>query len=372
MTGCSFLRGSNRLQYWKNKSLFIGILFLLSACQSEQSQEKIHHQQLFSFGTLIDISILTNNPKKAQQAIDRISKEFDQLHTQWHPWKDGELGQLNHYLLNNLSTDASIPISESLLYLIQQSQDLSEQSNGLFNPAIGQLVKLWQFDQLENEQHPFQLPNKDKIQHLVAQSPQMKHILLNHSQISSTHPKLSLDFGAFAKGVAIEKMMAILKDYSLSNAIINAGGDLKVIGSKKGKAWRIGIKNPAHRQNSTLNAVIAAINLQDNEALFTSGNYERFFEFNGKHYHHIIDPRTGYPARGTKSVTILANDAALADAASTALFIAGPELWSEVAKKMGLECVMLIAEDNRIYLSSAMAERIELLTDIKPIIISLN
>jgi len=94
-----------------------------------------------------------------------------------------------------------------------------------------------------------------------------------------------------------------------------------------------------------------------------------FFEFQGKHYHHIIDPRTGYPARGTLSVTVLSSDAALADAASTALFIAGPELWPEIARKMAVQYVMLISDDNKIYLSPAMAERIELFTDRQPVII---
>jgi thiamine biosynthesis lipoprotein len=103
--------------------------------------------------------------------------------------------------------------------------------------------------------------------------------------------------------------------------------------------------------------------------LFTSGDYERFFEFEGKHYHHILDPRTGYPARGTRSVTVLTEDAALADAASTALFIAGPELWPEIAQQMDIQHVMLIADDNKIYLTQAMAERIELFTDIEPVVV---
>ncbi len=350
---------------WYTINTSIGLLLLLTACQPENSQEKIHHQQLFSFGTLIDVSILTDKPQQAQQTIDQISKTFDQLHNEWHPWQEGELGQLNHNLANHIST----PISASLHDLIQRSQRLSKQSKGLFNPAVGQLVKLWQFDQLDNEQHPFQLPNADHIQQLVKKNPQMTDILLNGSEISSDQSDISLDFGAFAKGLAIEKMMDILQQHSFSNAIINAGGDLKVIGSKQGKAWRIGVKNPAYTHNPKLNPIIAAINLYDNEALFTSGNYERFFELNGIHYHHIIDPRNGYPARGTQSVTILAHDAALADAASTAIFIAGPQLWQEVAKKMGVKYVMLIAEDDSIYLSSAMAERIELLTDRKPIIL---
>lgn len=346
--------------------LFAAITLFISACQfDEQHSEKRFQQQLFSFGTLIDITIMTADAEQARQAIDMISTEFDRLHTQWHPWKNGELGQANQ----NFPDHTYFPATASMIKLISDSKQLSEQSNSLFNPAIGQLIKLWQFDQLEDEQHQFKLPDAEKIQRLLKQAPQMQEISISGTQIKSSNTSLALDFGAFAKGVAIEQMITILKEQQLSNALINAGGDLKVIGSKNGKPWRIGIKNPANAQNPSASPIIAAINLNHNEALFTSGSYERFFEFEGKHYHHIIDPRSGYPATGTQSVTVLSNDAALADAASTALFIAGPDLWPEIAKKMGIRYVMLMSDDNKIYLSPAMAERIELVTDIKPIII---
>lgn len=337
---------------------------MITACQPDQHSEKLYQQQLFSFGTLIDVSIMTNDPDQAKQAIDIISRRFDQLHTQWHPWQAGDLGQANQRFSNKEPYSSS----PSIIKLIQDSQRLSEQSNGLFNPAIGQLIKLWQFDQLENEHYQFTLPDAEKIQALIQKNPQMKDIFVNNTQIKSNNSSVALDFGAFAKGVAIEQMIDILNELNIHNALINAGGDLKVSGSKNNKLWRIGIKNPENAQNPSVKPIIAAINLNPDEALFTSGNYERFFEFQGKHYHHIIDPRSGYPAKGTQSVTVLSHDAALADAASTALFIAGPELWPEIAKKMGVQYVMLISDNNKIYLSPAMAERIELFTDIRPII----
>ena len=336
----------------------------LGGCYSNDEQT-LYQQQLFSFGTLIDISLISNDAQQTGQLINQISARFEHLHKQWHPWHTGELGLAN----KQFSQAHFFPASRSLIQLIRDSQQLSLQSDGLFNPAIGQLIKLWQFDQLEDDQHQFTLPDRNKIQNLVKQAPKMQDIQIKQQQISSQNPSLILDFGAFAKGVAIEQIMTFIKEQHISNALINAGGDLKVIGSKNGKPWRIGIKNPANSRDPSVSAIIAAINLNDNEALFTSGDYERFFEFQGKHYHHIIDPRTGYPAQGTQSVTVLSSDAALADAASTALFIAGPQLWPEIAKKMGIKYVMLISADNKIYLSSAMAKRIELFTDIEPTII---
>lgn len=349
--------------------MLILVCFLLAACSSDKHSSQLYQQQLFTFGTLIDISIVSDDPQQVRRAIDRVSAEFDRLHTDWHPWKNGALGQANQHF----SSLQPFSTSPSIVSLIQESRLLSQKSNGLFNPAIGQLIRLWQFDQIEDEHYPFKIPPAEDIQALLQQNPQMHDIVINSAdggtQIKSNNPSLSLDFGAFAKGVAIEHMLSILKEQNIHNALINAGGDLKVIGTKNGKPWRIGIKNPAHANDPAEQSIIAAIVLQDEEALFTSGDYERFFEFQGKQYHHIIDPRTGYPATGIRSVTVLTKDAALADAAATALFIAGTGQWPDIARKMDIEYVMVIASDKRMYLSPAMAERIELLTADRPVIV---
>ncbi|MCU7836435.1 MAG: FAD:protein FMN transferase [gamma proteobacterium symbiont of Taylorina sp.] len=358
------------LEYDSKFLLLILITFILTSCHFENNSGKLYQQQLFTFGTLVDISLLSDKPEQAQQVIGLISAEFDQLHLDWHPWNDGELGQVNQQLksLKPFSTTASI------ISLIQQSQSLSEKSNGLFNPAIGRLIKTWQFDQIEDENHSFKVPEQKQIETLLKQNPQMQDIVLNtnnnNTEIRTTNPAVSLDFGAFAKGVAIEKMIQIMKQNNIHNGLINAGGDLKVIGSKNNRPWRIGIKNPSYKQHPDQKKILASIELYNDEALFTSGNYERFFEFQGQHYHHIIDPRSGFPSVGTRSVTVLAKDAGLADAASTALFIAGVEQWQAVAAKMGIDHVMLITTDNQIYLSSAMAERIKLLVNNKSIVVS--
>ena len=369
--GCRTFSLSQRLTAILLSSIVI-VTVLLSACSSKHTPSQRHDKQLFAFGTLVDITILHNDPERASQAIDQISHEFDRLHALWHPWKDGALSQLNLQLGKNEpgSTDPSI------VALIEQSQLLSSQSDGLFNPAIGQLIKLWQFDQLDNEHHRFQLPSKKAIENILQTRPAMADLKLSRKKsdsamIQSANPHITLDFGAFAKGVAIELMMEQLKQLNIDNALINSGGDLKVLGNKGDQPWRIGIKNPDYSLQKSNQAILAAINLNDHESLFTSGNYERFFEFEGQLYHHIIDPRSGYPARGTRSVTVLANDAGLADAASTALFIAGAQHWPDIARKMGIQYVMLISEDDKVYLSEAMSRRIKLLTDVQPVIVKL-
>ncbi|MCK5664928.1 MAG: FAD:protein FMN transferase [Thiotrichaceae bacterium] len=352
---------------YKTKSFNLLFLTLISlvftACHFDSNSHKLYQQQLFTFGTLVDIGIISDNPEQAQQTIDLISAEFDRLHIDWHPWENGALGQANQ----QFSALETFSTTDEIVALIQQSQTLSAKSNGLFNPAIGKLIKKWQFDQIEDENHPFQIPAKSELQGLLNEKPQMQDILIQStsegSQIRSTNPSVILDFGAFAKGIAIEKMITIMKQNNIHSGLINAGGDLKVIGTKHDRPWRIGIKNPSYQHNSSEPRILASIELHHDEALFTSGDYERFFSYQGKHYHHIIDPRSGFPAVGTRSVTVLTKDAGLADAAATALFIAGTEQWTQIAAKMGISSVMLISTDGEIHLSSAMAERIELIPD---------
>ncbi len=352
----------------------LAIILLLPGCHKDEKATRLYQQQIFSFGTLIDINILSNNEPQARRAIDALSKDFDLLHHTWHPWNPGPLNRINRLL----ALQSPFAADPSVMPLIEQARQLSARTDGLFNPAIGHLIRLWQFDQLENEQHQFSLPSAASIENLLQQSPSMDDISIDGIQIQTSNAAVALDFGAFAKGIAIERAIEKLATMGIQNALVNAGGDLKVLGDKNNRPWRIGIKNPhtdlhtAQRTKSPqadqLPPVIAAIELHDGESLFTSGDYERFFEIDGKRYHHIIDPRSGNPASGTHSVTVLAKNAGLADAASTALFIAGVKLWQKIARQLNLEHVMLVADDNTIYLSPAMAQRIQILSDQKVII----
>ena len=149
----------------------------------------------------------------------------------------------------------------------------------------------------------------------------------------------------------------------IHNAIINTGGDLSVSGTHGNRPWRIGIRHPRKE------AAIAWLEASDNESVFTSGDYERYYMHKGKRYHHILDPRTGYPAQGSSSVTVIHDNAAEADAAATALFVAGPQYWHSIALSMGIRYVMLIDTEGTIHMNPAMVERIHFINDATPSIL---
>jgi len=331
-------------------------IFFATAC-SKNPQPQLVQQQIFTFGTLIDISIWSKDKEKAQQAIQAVSAEMEFLHDAWHPYKGGPLTRVNQLL----KTGETFSVNPSVLPLLAPASKLSIQSEGLFNPAIGQLIRVWHFDQFDQQhssQEPLQPPAAKAISKLLQSEPKMSDIEINDIRLKSLNPAVELDFGAFAKGVAVNRAIEKFQELGFKDVLFNAGGDLKVLGQKGERHWRIGIRNPFYHQDSQ-HPVIASLELHDEESAFTSGDYERFFDYQGKHYHHIIDPRTGYPATGFHSVTIVHQDAALADAAATALFIAGPKDWQRIARKMGIDKVMIIDQKQSLIMTEKMAQRIQ-------------
>ncbi len=328
----------------------LAVTVLLAAC----SRAELHHAQLFSFGTLVDISLWDATPEQIENAERIIHEELQTMHNAWHAWQPGLLTETNQ----QLRTGEWFSCPAGLLPLISQAKQLYQRSNGLFNPALGQLVALWGFHSDILPSGP--PPEPAAITRLVALKPGMDAITIDGQRLRSSNPAVQLDLGAFAKGYAIDRIIERLIASGIKNVIINAGGDLRAIGRHGDRPWRIGIRNP--RQPG----VLAAIELEDDESVFTSGDYERFYQYDGERYHHILDPRTGYPARGVTSVTVIHNNAAEADAAATALFVAGPREWYETARNMNIKYVMLVDDKGVIYMNPAMARRVHFEVADKP------
>jgi len=326
------------------KPFFIVILaLLLGSCSKSPGA---YHEQFLEFGTLVDVKIWGVNEDKARQIVAVIADDFAFMHQAWHAWKPGSLGRVNQLL----PSGEKFTVGPSIIPLIKRSAKLSKSSGYRFNPAIGRLVRLWGFADDAPPQGP--PPTEKAIKEIVALNPTMDDLILNDIQLKSINPAVHLDFGGFAKGVAVDMAIAHLQELGIENAIVNAGGDLRAIGQHGERAWRVGIRNPRGE------GILAAVDVQGDESIFTSGDYERFFEYEGKRYHHILDPHTGYPAQGVASVTIFDTKADRADAAATALFIAGVDDWHQVAQSMGVTGVMLVASDGAIHMTPNLKNRV--------------
>ncbi len=326
-----------------NVRLALPLLVLLLAACSRPPAER-HDSQLV-FGTLVDVTLYGVDDATAQQAFRQLREDFKLMHFMWHPWKPGPLGRTNELL----ALQAPFSANPSILPLIEKSLPLTQASDHLYNPAIGKLLDLWGFHSDEPPKGP--PPDPQAIAALVAANPRLEDIEIKGVVMRGTNPAVKLDFGAMAKGLAIDRGIEALKALGVRHAVINAGGDLKVIGRHGERPWRVGIRHPRGE------GVLAVLDVNDGEAVFTSGDYERYYVWEGKRYHHILDPRTGYPAEGTRSVTVIHPDAATADAAATALFVAGPKLWPKIARQMGIAEVLLVDARGEIHMTPAMQAR---------------
>jgi thiamine biosynthesis lipoprotein len=314
---------------------------LILGCSSSPDETRA---RFMAMGTLVEVTVFDHPPESANAAIDEIQSLFADLESRWDPWEGGELASLNASLGAGLKVDPP----EGLADILSRASSLDEASGGLFEPAIGSLTRLWGFS--NEESAPTSPPSDEALRDQLQAVRPLPGLWLPDGDLQG-YPGLALDLGGFAKGEAVDIAIALLRKRGIEHAIVNAGGDLRAIGRHGDRDWRIGVREPRGE------GVLAAIHVSGDESVFTSGDYERFFVAGDRRYHHIIDPRDGFPASGTTSVTVIADEAALADAAATALFVAGPDHWAKVAGNLGLTQVMLVDSSGTIHMSPQMEKR---------------
>jgi len=347
---------------WFIRSAFVLVcvsccFFLLACTETNKSAQSIVKEEVYAFGTLVNITLYGLPEEKAYQVIGAVVNDFSYLENVWHPWKAGSLGRVNQLL----PTKSAFSTGPSIIKLITEARKLSRMSDNYFNPAIGGLVKLWAFHLDDMPTGP--PPSQAALENILKQKPSLDNLTIKGFTIRSDNEAVVLDFGGFAKGYAVQQVIDHIKELGATNAIINVGGDLHAIGNKAGQPWRIGIRNPRGQ------GILASIAVEGSESVFTSGDYERFYEYEGKRYHHILDPKTGFPAQGVSSVTVAHASPATADAAATALFVAGPAHWQRIAKQMDLRYVMLIDDKGVVYMTPEMQQRIHFEIEPRPKII---
>jgi len=319
---------------------------LLTACGRTPLQE----QQAYVFGTRVEVLVVSEDPEQGRKAIAAVLREFDRLHRAYHAWQESELTTLNSAIFSGRPWKVTPELAE----FIQEAQSLSKQGDYLFDPGIGQLIKLWGF---QADEFKAELPPPADIKAWLENKPSIADISLDGTTVRSRNRNVALDFGGYLKGVALDRAAAILRAQGINNALINIGGNVMALGSKQGKPWRVGIQHP--RQPGPL----ATVTLADGEAIGTSGDYQRFFEVDGERYAHLLDPRTGYPANHTQAVTVLIpagpRSGTLSDATSKPIFIAGPDGWRDMARQMEIGLVLRVDRDNRIFVTEALRQRLE-------------
>lgn len=316
-----------------------------------EAPPQLQQRQLYTFGTLVEVSLWGVETELAERAFEALAGEFDYMNEAWHAWRPGTLGTFN----DRCATGEPFQGDAGVVELVRLGTALSEGGGGLFNPAIGRLVALWGFHADLPEPRA---PPAAAIAELVAAAPAMADIHIDDDGTARcVNTAVRLDFGAFAKGYGVDRAMERLRGLGIANAVINAGGDLRAIGTRDGRPWRIGVRHPRGP------GALARLEVAGDESVFTSGDYERWFEWQGTRYHHIIDPRTGRPSRGAASATVVHGDATTADAAATALMVAGAGVWPAVAARLGITEALVITADLEAEMTPAMERRLQFVAE---------
>ena len=351
--------------------LTVAAVLLLAACQGK---EPLHQEQSYVFGTLVDVTVYGESEPRARQAANEVLQEFQRLHNLLHAWQPSELSKLNAAFARG----ESMAVSTEFVAMLRDAVQLSQQSQGLFNPAIGGLVQLWGF---HADEFKTALPDEKQIVALTAANPQMSDIVFNPSrppivrggevaqasspdkgrdgvgfEVRSNNKAVQLDLGGYAKGYALDRAAEILRKQGIRNALVNIGGNILALGQHGKRPWRIGIQHPRKP------GALATLELRDGEAVGTSGDYQRYFELGGKRYCHLIDPRSGHPVPGVQAATVLTRGphaGVLSDVLSKPLFIAGTGGWRAAAMQMNLPEAMLVDAQGSIHLTAGLQKRLE-------------
>ena len=328
-------------------TLLLCLLSLFFSCSNRIPLEKIYQRTQFLMGTLVEIKVVTDDPQEADVAMDRAFERMRTIEKEMTARHSGSWIER----ISREAVDRPLRIPAELWRVIDTCQRYAILTNGAFDITVGPITRLWQFDKPLTE-----IPKREDVDEAL-RFVGFSGIHLNEQEgsIQLDRAGMGLDLGGAAKGYAVDKAVAVLKDLGIKAGIVNAGGDLIAFGQKPGgKPWHIGIQDPEQSGR-----ILGAILLKD-EALVTSGDYERYIIYKGVKYHHIIDPKTGWPARGCKSVSVAYQNAFVADILSTALFVIGPEKGRALIEELtGVEG-MIVDASNKIYISSGWKDQLNL------------
>lgn len=285
-------------------------------------------------GNRFVIGVVAEDAEWAMQCIDEAVEEIQRIERLLTTYK--ESSQTN--LINQNAGIAPVKVDKEVFELIRRSKRISEITQGAFDISYGGISKqLWNFDKTMTS-----LPDAETRKHLLKLI-NYKNIILDESNstVFLKEKGMRIGFGGIGKGYAAEQAKQLLKSKGVTSGIVNAAGDLTVWGSQpNGRPWTIGIANPdaAHQ-------FISSMNITDT-SVATSGNYEKFAVIDGKRYSHTIDPKTGMPVTGIKSVTIICPNAEIADAMATPVMIMGIKAGLDMINQVkGLACIIIDEND---------------------------
>lgn len=322
--------------------LILATVLAAAGCRrgAQPSGPAVYKDTQLLIGTTVTITLYGDDEHKLKRAAGAGFAEIERLNAVFSRYDpESELSKLNV----KAARGGTFPVSAELAGILDLCLELCRETQDAFDITVGPLSAVWR-----EARESGKTPSDTEIREAMSKTGCARlSVDKKRSAVTFSAPGMSLDLGGIAKGYITESAMRVIEGHGVQSAMINAGGDITASGTKPGgDLWALGIQNPREPDD-----VLARVLLKD-AAVATSGDYQQFFEKNGRRESHIIDPRTGHGAAETISVTVIAPDNTLADTLATALSVLGPEHGFEVLKKNFPQAhALIITPDKKLHYS---------------------
>ncbi len=330
-----------RLRKWMLLAVLLPAVIMAALFATRQyNLYRFHLEKQIRFMMDTYVTVYAIGPKA--KTLPAINSALDRMQA-----VDAKFNSRNPRSQVNAFNNRNAPITDrEILDIVKLALQISKDTDGAFDITVAPLIELWGF----YDKSP-RLPEADEIRRCMDRIG-YSHLTLTDTELAKDREDIQIDLGAIAKGYAVREAAGVLRDQGVTSALIDAGGDIYALGKKIDALWKVGIRKP--RGDDVLGYLEVA-----DLAVMGSGDYERFFMHNGKRYHHIFDPKTGYPATGLSGTTLVHPDAMVADAWNTAIFVLGPEKGLGLVERIpGMEAIMVTTAGEIIY-SSGLANALK-------------
>jgi thiamine biosynthesis lipoprotein len=299
-------------------------------------------------GSTLTLTAWTADEPTAKAAFDEVFAEFTRLERLMSTWiPDSDVSRVNRE-----AGVRHVPVSANVRDVLKTARRMSEWTSGKFDVTFGALSGLWKFDRDQDNSVPDMRAVRSRLPLIDYRAIQIDDAA---GTVFLARKGMSIHLGGIGKGYAVDRGAGILRQRGIRDFMIQSGGDIYVAGMKEGRPWRLAIQDP----RGPANRPFAELDLSDG-TFSTSGDYERAFVKDGRRYHHILDPATGEPARGTRSVTIVSNLAVLADGLSTGVFIMGPDAGMALIERLPDVEGVIVSDRNEVLISSGLRDKVRI------------
>ncbi len=300
--------------------------------------QNTYYQAFSLMGCSFDITVLANNEEEGQRYIDLAKNEMKRIEKLISSWDPNSQTSL----INKNAGIKPVRVDKELFDLIERAVKISQITDGAFDISFASLDKIWVFDG-SMQKLPSETDIKNSISKIGFENIKMDR---NEMTVFLTESGMKIGFGAIGKGYAADMAKQLLINKKVAGGIINASGDMNTWGKQEnGEEWNIAITNPLNKEK------IFALLPISNQAIVTSGDYEKYVEIDGQRHSHIINPKTGYPTKGIISVSVMADSAELADALATSIFVMGKEVGIHLVNQLpNIECI-IVDDSGKVFFS---------------------